>query len=110
YFHTEKRWQALQLEMERLANGGSDEDISEDRKHGTVGAVALDEQGRLAAATSTGGRTAKWPGRIGDTPVIGAGTWADAYCAVSGTGHGEYFVRAAAGHEISARIRHLDET
>ncbi|MEO2216609.1 isoaspartyl peptidase/L-asparaginase [Chromobacterium vaccinii] len=110
YFHTDKRWQALLEEKERLANGGSDEDISEDRKHGTVGAVALDAQGRLAAATSTGGRTAKWPGRIGDTPVIGAGTWADAYCAVSATGHGEYFVRAAAGHEISARVRHLDET
>ncbi|MEJ8674925.1 isoaspartyl peptidase/L-asparaginase [Chromobacterium amazonense] len=110
YFHTEKRWQALQLEMERLAQGCGDEDIPEDRKHGTVGAVALDEQGRLAAATSTGGRTAKWPGRIGDTPVIGAGTWADSHCAVSGTGHGEYFVRAAVGHEISARIRYLDET
>ncbi|AUH52575.1 beta-aspartyl-peptidase [Chromobacterium sp. ATCC 53434] len=110
YFHTDKRWQALLAEKERLANGGADDDIPEDRKHGTVGAVALDAQGRLAAATSTGGRTAKWPGRIGDTPVIGAGTWADAYCAVSATGHGEYFVRAAAGHEISARVRHLDET
>ncbi|AXE37051.1 isoaspartyl peptidase/L-asparaginase family protein [Chromobacterium phragmitis] len=110
YFHTDKRWQALLLEKERLANGGADDDIPEDRKHGTVGAAALDAQGRLAAATSTGGRTAKWPGRIGDTPVIGAGTWADAHCAVSGTGHGEYFVRAAAGHEISARVRYLDET
>ncbi|WP_047244183.1 isoaspartyl peptidase/L-asparaginase family protein [Chromobacterium subtsugae] len=110
YFHTDKRWQALLLEKERLASGGKDEDIPEDRKHGTVGAVALDDQGRLAAATSTGGRTAKWPGRIGDTPVIGAGTWADGDCAVSATGHGEYFVRAAAGHEISARIRYLGET
>ncbi|OHX13800.1 isoaspartyl peptidase/L-asparaginase family protein [Chromobacterium sphagni] len=110
YFHTDKRWQALLLEQERLAAGGSDADIPEDRKHGTVGAVALDTQGWLAAATSTGGRTAKWPGRIGDTPVIGAGTWADGHCAVSGTGHGEYFVRVAAGHEISARIRYLGET
>ncbi|POZ61100.1 isoaspartyl peptidase/L-asparaginase family protein [Chromobacterium alticapitis] len=110
YFHTDKRWQALILEKERLAMGGAEEDIPEDRKHGTVGAVALDAQGRLAAATSTGGRTAKWPGRIGDTPVIGAGTWADAHCAVSATGHGEYFVRAAAGHEISARVRYLGET
>ena len=110
YFHTDKRWQALQLEKERLAAGGSDANIPEDRKHGTVGAVALDDQGRLAAATSTGGRTAKWPGRIGDTPVIGAGTWADGDCAVSATGHGEYFVRAAAGHEISARVRYLGET
>jgi beta-aspartyl-peptidase (threonine type) len=110
YFHTDKRWQALLLERERLASGGGDADIPEDRKHGTVGAVALDAQGRLAAATSTGGRTAKWPGRIGDTPVIGAGTWADGCCAVSATGHGEYFVRVAAGHEISARIRYLGET
>ncbi|OWY37881.1 beta-aspartyl-peptidase [Xenophilus sp. AP218F] len=105
YFHTDKRWQALLLEKERLAAGGDDADIPEDRKHGTVGAAALDAQGRLAAATSTGGRTAKWPGRIGDTPVIGAGTWADAHCAVSATGHGESFIRCAAGHEISARMR-----
>ncbi|WP_137939936.1 isoaspartyl peptidase/L-asparaginase [Chitinivorax sp. B] len=106
YFHTERRWQALQDELERLAVGGSDADVPEDRKHGTVGAVALDHAGRLAAATSTGGRTAKWPGRIGDTPVIGAGTWADIHCAVSGTGHGEFFVRTAVAHDIAARLRY----
>ena len=71
---------------------------------GTVGAVALDAQGRLAAATSTGGMTNKKWGRIGDSPVIGAGTWADARCAVSGTGWGEYYIRSAAAHEICARV------
>jgi isoaspartyl peptidase/L-asparaginase-like protein (Ntn-hydrolase superfamily) len=74
--------------------------------HGTVGAVALDRDGHLAAATSTGGLTAKTPGRVGDTPVFGAGTWADdATCAVSATGQGELFIRTAAAHEIDARMR-----
>lgn len=106
YFRTESRWIALQSELARQRAGGSDTDVSEAVKHGTVGAVALDMQGRLAAATSTGGRTAKWAGRIGDTPVIGAGTWADERVAVSGTGHGEWFVRCAVAHDIAARVRH----
>jgi beta-aspartyl-peptidase (threonine type) len=106
YFRTESRWIALQSELARLRAGGSDAGVPESVKHGTVGAVALDGQGRLAAATSTGGRTAKWAGRIGDTPVIGAGTWADERVAVSGTGHGEWFVRCAAAHDIAARVRH----
>ncbi|HEY1393214.1 MAG TPA: isoaspartyl peptidase/L-asparaginase [Methylibium sp.] len=106
YFRTEARWQALQSELARLRAGGSDTEVSEAVKHGTVGAVALDTQGRLAAATSTGGRTAKWAGRVGDTPVIGAGTWADERVAVSGTGHGEWFVRCAVAHDIAARMRH----
>lgn len=72
---------------------------------GTVGAVALDGNGHLAAATSTGGRTNKRWGRIGDAPIIGAGTWADAGCAVSSTGWGEYFIRLAVAHEICARQR-----
>ena len=81
------------------------------RKHGTVGAVARDSQGHLAAATSTGGMTAKMPGRVGDTPVIGAGTWADdETCALSGTGNGEVFIRYAACHEISARMRHAGQS
>ncbi len=104
YFSTESRWQALLLEKARLAAGGFPEDAPEDRRHGTVGAVALDAMGRLAAATSTGGMTAKRPGRIGDTPVIGAGTWADGRCAVSCTGHGESFIRAAAAHDLAARM------
>jgi beta-aspartyl-peptidase (threonine type) len=75
-------------------------------KYGTVGAVALDASGSVAAATSTGGMTAKRWGRIGDSPVIGAGTYADnRSCAVSGTGWGEYFIRVGVAHEICARVR-----
>lgn len=75
-----------------------------DQKHGTVGAVALDRHGNLAAATSTGGRMGKLPGRIGDTPVIGAGTYAGKTCAVSATGHGEYFIRHVVGYDLAARM------
>lgn len=71
---------------------------------GTVGAVALDKQGRIAAATSTGGMTNKRWGRIGDAPIIGAGTWADENCGVSGTGWGEFYIRSAAAHDICARV------
>lgn len=76
---------------------------------GTVGTVALDIYGDLAAATSTGGVLSKTPGRIGDTPIIGAGTWADERCAVSCTGLGEYFIRANAAADVSARIRYGDQ-
>ena len=72
---------------------------------GTVGAVAIDSQGNLAAATSTGGMTGKPEGRIGDTPIIGAGTWADKAVAVSCTGVGEAFIRTCAAHEVSSRMR-----
>jgi len=71
---------------------------------GTVGAVACDAAGRLAAATSTGGTTGKLPGRIGDSPIIGAGTWADARCAISATGMGEAFLRTAFAHAVASRI------
>jgi L-asparaginase / beta-aspartyl-peptidase len=74
--------------------------------HGTVGAVALDSSGRLAAATSTGGVRGQLHGRVGDTPVIGAGTWADRQVAVSCTGTGEQFIRIAAAHDLSARVRY----
>ena len=74
--------------------------------HGTVGAVALDLAGGLAAATSTGGTFNKLPGRVGDTPLIGAGTWADDRVAVSCTGSGEYFIRVAAAHDVAARMRY----
>ena len=77
--------------------------------HGTVGAVALDAEGHLAAATSTGGYTGKLPGRVGDTPVIGAGTYADELCAVSGTGLGEAFIRTVLAHDIAARLRYAGE-
>jgi beta-aspartyl-peptidase (threonine type) len=74
---------------------------------GTVGAVALDAHGNLAAATSTGGMTGKKWGRIGDSPIIGAGTYAaNDCCAVSATGHGEFFIRAAVAHEIAALMRY----
>jgi beta-aspartyl-peptidase (threonine type) len=79
--------------------------------HGTVGAVALDRGGNLAAATSTGGYTGKLPGRVGDSPIIGAGTYADnRSCAVSATGWGEAFIRVALAHEISARMRHRGDS
>ena len=78
---------------------------------GTVGAVARDGEGRLVAATSTGGTRAKRAGRVGDTPLIGAGTWADDNtCAVSATGDGEHFIRAAFAHEVDARLRLGGET
>jgi beta-aspartyl-peptidase (threonine type) len=105
YFHTEARWRALQ---QTLGGLGGD---NEARRHGTVGAVARDGRGDLAAATSTGGMTGKLPGRVGDTPIIGAGTYADnASCAVSATGHGEFFIRYAAAHEVAARLRHRGDS
>ena len=80
---------------------------SDQDRHGTVGAVALDQTGNLAAATSTGGMTNKRPGRVGDAPVIGAGTYANnATCAVSATGDGEYFIRASAAHDISSLMEY----
>ncbi|NIX75296.1 isoaspartyl peptidase/L-asparaginase family protein [Microvirga terricola] len=109
YFYTEQRWNALQETLAMRNSGAEDQD--ESRKHGTVGAVARDRKGHLAAATSTGGMTAKAPGRVGDSPVIGAGTWADnATCAVSGTGHGEIFIRYAAGHEIASLMRYAGKS
>ena len=108
YFHTDTRWEALQATLRMREEGVLDDDPA--RRHGTVGAVARDTHGHLAAATSTGGLTGKAPGRVGDTPVIGAGTFADdASCAVSCTGHGEVFIRWTAAAEISARMRHLGE-
>lgn len=105
WFGTERRLEALRAELARRASGAADTRSDADR-HGTVGAVALDAHGNLAAATSTGGLTAKTPGRVGDSPVIGAGTWADnATCAISATGQGELFIRVAAAHEIAARMR-----
>jgi beta-aspartyl-peptidase (threonine type) len=103
YFHTAARWQALQ----QMLAGEDLVEPDEARRHGTVGAVARDSAGNLAAATSTGGMTGKMPGRVGDSPVIGAGTFADnASCAVSATGHGEFFIRFGAAYEIAARLRH----
>jgi len=111
YFYTESRWHSLTRMQERLRAGEMNSPVSDQDKHGTVGAVALDAAGNLAAATSTGGMTHKMVGRIGDTPIIGAGTYADnSTCAVSCTGDGEYFIRLAVAHEIASRIRYLGES
>ena len=102
YFHTERRWHALQR-MRQAAVAEAPAAITEADRHGTVGAVALDAKGNLAAATSTGGRSNKLAGRIGDSPIIGAGTYANnATAAVSCTGEGEYFMRAVAAHALCA--------
>src|SRR5437764_12499168 len=107
YFFTQDRWDALQKVRAAENGGGGDKKfvISDSDRDGTVGAVARDGSGNLAAATSTGGTTNKLPGRVGDSPVIGAGTFADNNtCAVSCTGDGEFFIRALVAHEISALI------
>lgn len=109
YFTTERRKQALAAMKAHVA-AGTQVAASESEKHGTVGAVALDQHGHLAAATSTGGYNNKPDGRVGDSPVIGAGTYArDGVCAVSGTGKGEFFIRHVVGHEIAARMAYLGE-
>jgi L-asparaginase / beta-aspartyl-peptidase len=102
YFHTPERWRQL----ERVRGGDARLSPLTISHVGTVGAVALDDDGRLAAATSTGGMTGKRYSRVGDSPIIGAGTYADdRSCAVSATGHGEIFIRAAVAHDICARMR-----
>ncbi len=102
YFYTAARWRQL----ERIRGGDARLSPLAISHVGTVGAVALDHRGRLAAATSTGGMTGKRYQRIGDSPIIGAGTYADdRACAVSATGHGEVFIRAAVAHDICARLR-----
>jgi beta-aspartyl-peptidase (threonine type) len=104
YFFNEQRWRELQDELARRRRGRA-EIADEKHGHGTVGAAARDCRGNLAAATSTGGMTGKAPGRVGDSPIIGAGTYADnATCAVSATGHGEFFIRYGAAFEIAARL------
>lgn len=108
YFFTQPRYDQLQ---EALAAGRMQLDhapapADPNWKKGTVGAVACDARGHLAAATSTGGMTNKRYARIGDTPLIGAGTWADARCAISCTGHGEYFIRAVAAHDVACLMEY----
>jgi len=102
YFHTDRRWKQLEK-----ARAGERQSAAEIGYFGTVGAVALDRAGNLAAATSTGGTTNKRWGRVGDSPLIGAGNYADnASCAVSATGSGEYFIRTVLGHEISSLMKY----
>ena len=110
YFQTHRR--RIQLELiqagsnaSALSEDSSDVFDADDKKLGTVGAVAIDRRGNIAAATSTGGMTNKRFGRVGDSPIIGAGTYADnSACGVSATGHGEYFIRSVVAHDICARI------
>lgn len=118
YFFTERRWRSLERELVRLGlpvpprPAGARDDAAatlahDEGKRGTVGAVACDVHGDVAAAASTGGTTAKRPGRVGDSPVIGAGVYAsNRGCAVSATGSGEFFIRLAVAKEICALVEH----
>jgi len=122
YFYTENRYQSLQRVLEREAAKNKKEDkkvaqleledpFIKDSKYGTVGCVALDKNGNIAAGTSTGGMTNKRYGRIGDSPIIGSGTYANnATCGVSSTGHGEYFIRAQVAYDISAMMEYKGMT
>jgi beta-aspartyl-peptidase (threonine type) len=117
YFYTERSWRALQRELEAekkatKASGAAQLNLPLGKGGylGTVGAVALDQKGNLAAATSTGGMTNKRFGRVGDSPIIGAGTYANNdSCAISSTGHGEYFIRYTVAHDICARVEYKSE-
>jgi len=110
YFFTERRYEQLQSMKEKGLFALSESKYPDDKKYGTVGAVALDKRGNLAAATSTGGVTNKKYGRVGDTAIIGAGTYAENNnVAVSTTGMGEYFIRKTVAGEVAARMRYLDE-
>ncbi len=105
FFHEErlKKVQDSKLETTKL-----DQDSD---KIGTVGAVAIDKKGNIAAATSTGGMTNKMPGRVGDSPIIGSGTWAqNGVCGVSSTGHGEYFIKYQVAREVCVRIEYLNQS
>lgn len=108
YFRTEARWQQLEAARAKEQAGAALQPMP-GTYFGTVGAVALDRQGRLAAATSTGGMTNKRWGRVGDSPIIGAGTYADDRCAVSATGWGEFFIRAGVAHDLCARMRYAGQ-
>lgn len=109
WFDTDTRRTQLEQEQARERSEAGDENLR-GKYFGTVGAVALDSQGNLAAATSTGGMTNKRYGRVGDSPLIGAGTWADERCAVSGTGWGEFFIRNVVAHDIAARVAYRGDT
>jgi len=116
YFYTESRWKGLQREKAlEEKNNKTQKDKKQERQHaapvdhayGTVGAVALDQAGNIAAGTSTGGMTNKKWGRVGDSPIIGAGTYANNLtCGVSATGDGEYFIRLAVAHDLSTMLEY----
>lgn len=105
FFHKERLERARKSKM-KISNLNK-----YSNKIGTVGAVALDKYGNISAATSTGGMTNKMPGRVGDSPIIGAGTWAqNGICGVSSTGHGEYFIKYQVAREVCARIEYLNQS
>ena len=105
YFETQYR----RRQLEAIQNDSASAEGYRESWFSTVGTIALDQTGRLAAGTSTGGTANKRWGRVGDSPIIGAGTYADSrYCAISATGHGEYFIRAAVAHDICARVAYQD--
>lgn len=104
YFVTPERRRELEQARRASRAAAALELAAPTQRIGTVGAVALDRHGHLAAGTSTGGRTNKWVGRVGDAPIIGAGTYADARCAVSTTGWGEYFIRVGVARMVCARV------
>lgn len=107
YFITERRRKALESSKAREQGVSSNQFYLSNEKFGTVGCAALDKEGNLAAGTSTGGMTNKKYGRIGDSPIIGAGTYANnKTCAISATGHGEYFIRGVVAHDISAMMEY----
>ncbi|MDZ7684461.1 MAG: isoaspartyl peptidase/L-asparaginase [Gammaproteobacteria bacterium] len=112
YFYTDRRLEQLRKvkQADDKTALSEDDDLGralDDKQLGTVGAVAIDRRGDIAAGTSTGGMTNKRFGRIGDSPIIGAGTYADnGVCGISATGHGEYFIRAAVAHDIRARVEY----
>ena len=107
YFYSEKNLK--RLKKARAKKNAGIQSATQD-KIGTVGAVALDINGNISAATSTGGMTNKMPGRVGDSPIIGSGTWAqNGVCGVSSTGHGEYFIKYQVAREVCARIEYLDK-
>ena len=114
YFWTQRRWDQLQQQLEEEKKKNADQPQSQlsppsskPREWSTVGAVAVDDAGNLAAGTSTGGMSGKRFGRVGDSPIIGAGTYADnRSCAVSCTGHGEFFIRYAVSHDIAALVKY----
>jgi beta-aspartyl-peptidase (threonine type) len=120
YFYTERRWEALQ--RAKQSESGGPQALSapgqpaltpaqtRDSKFGTVGVIALDARGNIAAGTSTGGMTNKKWGRIGDSPIIGAGTYANENCGISATGWGEYFIRNVVAYDICARMKYMDIT
>ena len=117
HFDTDERYQQLLDARQKLQVAAKSEQVANvemkdlDYKFGTVGAVALDKKGNLAAGTSTGGMTAKRFGRIGDSPVIGAGTYAEnGVCAVSATGHGEFFIRYLVAGDICAKVKYQQKS